>query len=305
MRIGRSFLLGLAVMALLPAASAVADETPAPTAPSQQPQFVVYCYDQARDVVSRKLAADCHGAIVSEAKAREVEERRSQQIAKALKAGAPTAAGGARIASIGTAFFVDGAGTLLTNNHVIDGCAAVTVETADGDSLPAKVAAVDVARDLALLQVQVRSPAIAAFRSQPLSEAGAPVTAVGFPDQGLPPREPIATPGALLMPPPGRSWGDRIVIEADIRHGDSGGPVLDRYGLVAGVIQAKVNQVAEYRATGKTGKDIGIGIATPIVLDFLHSHGVKFQLLQQGEQLNGAELLMTARAYIARADCWR
>ncbi len=181
----------------------------------------------------------------------------------------------------------------------------MTVETAGGDSLPAKVVAVDVARDLALLQVQIKSPAIAPFRSQPLSEPGVPVTTVGFPNQGLPPREPIATPGALMEPPSGSSWGDRLFVKADIRHGDSGGPVLDRYGLVAGIMEAKIDTVARYRATGQVGADIGIGIATPIVLSFLRSNDVRFQIAQQGELLNGAEMLMNARPYIARADCWQ
>jgi len=303
MRIKLQFLLGLTV--LLPAAIATAEEAPAPPAQPQNSPFVVYCYDEKRDVVSRELAAQCHGTVVTEAKAQEVEDRRSQQIAKALKGTARAAPQGARMTKLGTAFFVDGTGQLLTNNHVIDGCATLTVETADGESLPAKVVAVDVSRDLALLQVQIRSPAIAAFRSQPLSEPGSPVTAVGFPDQGMPPREPIATPGALMAPPSGSSWGDRLVITADIRRGDSGGPVLDRYGLVAGVMRAKVDNVAQYRATGQVAGDVGIGIATPTVLNFLRSHDVRFQMAQQGELLNGADLLMNARPYIARADCWQ
>jgi serine protease Do len=52
----------------------------------------------------------------------------------------------------GSGFFISADGYIVTNNHVVDHASEVTVTTADGKSMPAKVIGVDSKTDLALLK---------------------------------------------------------------------------------------------------------------------------------------------------------
>lgn len=302
---GRILLLVLGAM-LLSAAPALAQERPAPAAPSAGEPLVVNCYDRGRDVVMRALASDCHGQVVSDTEAQAIRNRRSRAIIKALTA--PTtrlAPAGTRLTRLGTAFFVDDHGRLLTNNHVIADCTALVVEPTTGAPLLARLQAVDVRDDLALVAVAAASPGVAPFRARMLTDPGAFVAAIGYPDQGLPPRQPLATAGELQHPPPGTTWGERLMIKADIEPGDSGSPLLERHGLVIGVMNAKANTPLIYQKTGAVISDRGFGIPLPVVLDFLRRNGVVWRSGQARAALTAAQLLSVARRYVARIDCWR
>ncbi|HUN52628.1 MAG TPA: serine protease [Candidatus Sulfotelmatobacter sp.] len=276
-----------------------------PGAESATPQFVVNCYDQERDLVTRGLTSDCHGRVVSDAEAQAIQEHREERLQRAFQRHPQPAPEGTRLVSIGTSFFVSEDGKLLTNNHVVDGCKAVTIETPNDLSMPVKVLAVDVHYDLALLQAAIKPPGIAVFRAQLLSNVGAPVATIGYPDQGMPPREPMVTTGTLLKPINDGMGAARIAIQADVRHGNSGGPLLDDRGQVIGVVNAKINTVTVYRTTGKVIDDLGFGIALPVVLDFLKRNNTAVLLAPEGARLTGPQLLDLARPYIARAGCWK
>ena len=53
----------------------------------------------------------------------------------------------------GSGFFISADGYIVTNNHVVDHATEVTVTTADGKTLAAKVIGTDPKTDLALLKV--------------------------------------------------------------------------------------------------------------------------------------------------------
>ena len=54
----------------------------------------------------------------------------------------------------GSGFFISSDGYIVTNNHVVDHATEVTITTADGKSMPAKVIGIDSKTDLALLKAQ-------------------------------------------------------------------------------------------------------------------------------------------------------
>ena len=280
---------------------------------SNSSELVVWCYDATRDVVTRELSSRCHGSVVSDTEATKIQNRRASEIIKALSAPLPSVAG-SRLASTGTAFFVDDDGHLITNHHVVDGCETVTIDRPGGKSFPARVQAIDDFHDLALLDTQIQtallgkqtqSPTPAKFRSQDLTENGAFVAAIGYPEQGLPLREPVVTTGVLLAMPASQSWGERLAIKGDIRHGNSGSPIVDQYGLVVGVVDAKIDAVKTYRETGVLPPDIGIGVSLPTVLRFLQTNGIQYQYAHNGPVLTAAQILAAAQPYIARINCWK
>ena len=275
-----------------------------PTADSGKPSFVVYCYDRARDSVSRELSSACRGEVVSEAFAKTVEQRRDEAIARALRAQAQNTRDGMHLTRIGTAFYVDEQARLLTDNHMVEACKAMTVLEEGGKQLAATVLAVDPEADLALLGVSVPHHAVAHFRS----EAGAidpAIAIVGYPDLGLPPIDPVITAGTLLRDDVRGLRGGSIIFHADVRHGNSGGPIFDSRGEVIGIVRAKIDTVRTFQASGRDIEDIGMGADLPVVLDFLRRNNVAYRVTTGAGALTNRQILASAAEFVVRAQCWQ
>lgn len=137
---------------------------------------------------------------------------------------------------LGSGFVLPG-GVVVTNRHVLEQPLQVSVNTWDGHRLDADVAGVAIDSDLAVLQLDDTSGLpTAELRTEPV-EVGERIYAVGYPGGG-----PAAvTEGEVVALVDGSLLGestDVIRIDAEIRQGNSGGPVLDERGQVVGVVFA-------------------------------------------------------------------
>ncbi len=156
---------------------------------------------------------------------------------------------GCREFGIGSGFVLPG-GLVVTNRHVVDQPREVTLNTWDGHSLDADVTGVAVDSDLAVLRLadDVGLP-VAELRTTPV-ERGEPIVVVGYPGGG----PATVSTGHVLGLVSGELLGepaDVIRVDAEIRQGNSGGPVLDQNGRVIGVVFAlEVNH--------------GTGLAVPV-----------------------------------------
>ncbi|MFO7959965.1 MAG: trypsin-like peptidase domain-containing protein [Nitriliruptoraceae bacterium] len=150
---------------------------------------------------------------------------------------------------LGSGFVLPG-GIVVTNRHVVGQPREVTLNTWDGRSLSADVAGVATDSDLALLQLEDAGDVpVAELRPDPVRR-GEEVFAVGYPGGG-PAR---VSPGRVLGMVDGTVLGEPaevIRVEVDIAQGNSGGPLVDREGLVVGVVFA-------------IEVDAGIGLAVPV-----------------------------------------
>jgi S1-C subfamily serine protease len=172
----------------------------------------------------------------------------------------------------GTGFVYDSQGHIVTNNHVVDGAASITVTFFDGSVQTAQLTGNDVYSDLALIKVgnlPAQSEPLLSRNSTQLM-VGEPVYAIGNPfglsssmTSGI-----VSQLGRVLrlsdlgVPPPEGNYSiaDVIQFDAAVNPGNSGGPLLDSFGYVIGVTFAI--------ETGNTGTNgfIGIAYAVPSVL---------------------------------------
>ena len=150
----------------------------------------------------------------------------------------------------GSGFFISGDGYIVTNNHVVDHASEVTVTTAEGKSMSAKVIGVDSKTDLALLKAEGADFPYVTFAAH-TPRVGDWVIAVGNPF-GL-----GGTVTAGIVSARGRDIGsgpydDFLQIDAPVNHGNSGGPTFDAEGEVVGVNTAIFSP---------SGGSVGIGFA--------------------------------------------
>jgi S1-C subfamily serine protease len=150
---------------------------------------------------------------------------------------------------IGSGFVLPG-GIIVTNRHVVGEPREVTVNTWDGRRFDAEVTGIALDSDLAILRIaeEVDLP-VAELRTTPV-ERGEPVVVVGYPEGG----PATVTTGQVVGLVSGELLGepaDVIRIDAEIRPGNSGGPVLDQDGRVIGIVFAHE-------------PDAGTGLAVPV-----------------------------------------
>ncbi|RKX98932.1 MAG: hypothetical protein DRZ90_00955 [Spirochaetes bacterium] len=148
---------------------------------------------------------------------------------------------------IGSGFFIDSQGYLLTNYHVIEsevdptyqGYSRLYVKIDDdsGERFPAKVVGWDRNLDLALLKTEMDVPYVFSFSTEDTPALGAKVNAIGSPG-GLTRTLTSGTVSAYarsIQPMAGS-----LQIDVPINPGNSGGPLLNENGEVIGVVFAGV-----------------------------------------------------------------
>ncbi|WP_068085870.1 Do family serine endopeptidase [Polycladidibacter stylochi] len=160
-----------------------------------------------------------------------------------------------KVQSLGSGFVIDGKqGIIVTNNHVIEGSDAITVNFNDGSKLQAKVLGVDEKTDLAVLKVEPKAPLKeAGFGNSQKLRVGDWVMAIGNPF-GLGGTVTVGIVSARNRNINAGPYDNFIQTDASINRGNSGGPLFNMDGEVVGINTAIFSP---------SGGSIGIGFAIP------------------------------------------
>jgi S1-C subfamily serine protease len=164
--------------------------------------------------------------------------------------------------STGSGFVIDDQGTILTNEHVVEGATKVRVTFSNEKTVDARVVGSDQSNDVAVLHVDPKGLGLKPLQlgSAKDVQVGDPVLAIGNP-YGL---DRTLTTGVVsakqrqIQAPNGYPIENVIQTDASINPGNSGGPLLDGAGRVVGI-----NSQIATGGSGSTGS-VGIGFAMPI-----------------------------------------
>ena len=164
-----------------------------------------------------------------------------------------------KVGVLGSGFVIDRRGDILTNDHVVQGGSAIRVGFSSGASYPAKVVGADPSTDVAVVRVDAPATALhpLAFDDSAAISIGDPAYAIGNPfgldrtmTAGI-----VSATGRDIQAPNGLTIANAIQTDAPINHGNSGGPLLDRFGRVIGI-----NDQIE---GGTVDANVGVGFAVP------------------------------------------
>jgi len=163
------------------------------------------------------------------------------------------------VRALGSGFVIDTRGDIVTNDHVVQGATDIRVSFSGSASYPAKIVGTDPSSDLAVLRVAAPSSVLQPllFGDSSGVEVGDSVFAIGNPfglertmTAGI-----VSATGRDIKAPDGVTIPNAIQTDAPINHGNSGGPLLDRFGRVIAV-----NSQIE---GGTVDANVGIGFAIP------------------------------------------
>lgn len=136
-----------------------------------------------------------------------------------------------------TGFLIDGSGFIATNAHVINKARNIVVENRNGDQFVAEALYVNKLTDLAILKIKdtsFRKIIVPYTIRKGGSRLGEPIYTLGYP------REVVVYGEGYLSAKIGHG-GDTSSYQVSIpaNPGNSGGPVLNKYGEVIGIISSK------------------------------------------------------------------
>ena len=162
-----------------------------------------------------------------------------------------------KVSALGSGFVIDKRGDILTNDHVVQGATGIRVGFNGGASHPATVVGADPSTDLAVVRVKAPDSALhpLTFADSSGIQVGDSVFAIGNPFglAGTMTAGIVSSLGRDIEAPNGLSIPSAIQTDAPINHGNSGGPLLDRFGRVVGV-----NSQIE---GGTVDANVGVGFA--------------------------------------------
>ncbi len=203
----------------------------------------------------------------------------------------------------GTAFAVTSTGLLLTNHHVIDQCKTLTAYGADGNTVSAHVVNSDPRNDLALVKIDTANTTALPIRAQAI-RAGDAIVALGFPYRGILATEVNVSTGTVSALAGLRNDTSQLQIQAPVQPGNSGGPLVDMSGAVAGVVVAKLDALAMAKTTGDVPQNVNFAVKGEIATLFLKSANAAIKFAApNAPRMDAAEVANKVKPSVYLLEC--
>ena len=206
-------------------------------------------------------------------------------------------AGRTHLSAFGSGFFITKDGYILTNQHVVEDAAEIVVIHGE-IAYRANVAAKNKKRDLALLKITLLPratngvyvmdgrPTVPFLELSDGCRIGQTVYALGFPNPKVLGFEPKVTRGIVSSMTGYKGETDIFQMDASLTGGNSGGPIVNEFGSVAGVSVATAHGASI---------SANYGINMESVFKFLPSY-VKFSRGVPKRNLSAERLVAKARS---------
>ncbi len=170
----------------------------------------------------------------------------------------------------GSGFFITSDGNFVTNYHVIVGADSIAIRDVFGNTFPATVVRVDQSNDIAILKATGKFRPISIENSSSVKR-GASVVAIGFPHIDVQGLEPKVTDGIVSSLTGIQDDPRYFQISAAVQSGNSGGPLLNMYGNVVGIVSAKLAAPEVLKSTGDLTQNVNYAVKSNYILEITNS----------------------------------
>lgn len=207
-------------------------------------------------------------------------------------------------ATTGTAFLVNKQGHLLTNAHVVNQCKTIKVYSENTTTL-ATIVARDEKNDMAIIKTDVWSYAKPMQFSKQGVGLGQDIYAIGYPLPTLLALDLQMTKGNVSAIAGLGNDSRFYQISAPVQSGNSGGPLVNGYGLVSGMVTSKANLVKVKQLTGDFPQNVNFAIKESQLKNYLDTNRITYDIATSSEELKGEEIASMARKYTVLVECSR
>lgn len=211
--------------------------------------------------------------------------------------------GNLKLSSVGTGFYISSKGTLITNNHVIEGCKELKIPV---DNSSAKLLVADKANDLAVISQEAKGKSFLKFSADGPKQ-GEEIFVFGYPLDGYLPSSGNVTTGIVSALAGPANNSSLIQITAPVQPGNSGGPVLDKRSNVVGVVVGKADALRVAKVTGDIPQNVNFAISDKTAKSFLDGNKIEYQtsggfLTFTKDSVSIADMAKSASVKI---ECWK
>lgn len=201
----------------------------------------------------------------------------------------------------GTGFYVSDMGHIITNNHVIQGCRYIKVQS-KGEIIDTKILATDPRTDLALIKTS-GTPSGHFALSTNTPEELQDVIVAGYPFGDEISSSIKFTQGIISSLSGIDNNYSEIQIDAALQPGNSGGPIVDEFGNVIGVAVAKLDLETILEQYNVVPENTNFGIKASAVLNLLSGNNIKPKAAN-AEPIKRSEIVKLVKEATVHLSCW-
>ncbi len=213
-----------------------------------------------------------------------------------------------KLRGFGSGFIVNRAGYIVTNNHVIDHCASLKANLANGTLIDVTLLEHDPKRDLAILKAAKPFGDPVSLRTGLAAKQGEAVMVAGFPLADKPGMDLNTTTGTVSALKGLRNEEQYLQYTAPSQSGNSGGPLVDAQGVVIGVVTYVLDSTA-LASAGVASQNANFAIKADVVGRYLDEKGVAYDKVGQPVVSKAAfspvDLSEKARQFSVQIACYK
>ena len=196
-------------------------------------------------------------------------------------------------------FFITDAGHIVTNWHVVKNCRSLTA----ANGMPLKLVRSNNSLDLAVLLAAGTKPTAVALFRQTDAALGESIIAFGFPLAGLLSSAGNVTTGTVSATSGLRDDPHNFQITAPVQPGNSGGPLLDQFGNVVGVVVAKLDAIKAASLVGDIPQNVNFAIKGREVIAFLNEANITPGISKASTSLKTEVVAASAASFSVQITC--